>query len=140
MYLIENINYTNHVPVTMTEDWYNWYIENEPDYDFIVYEYKNNKFIYTTCSDEIEPLGTMFAIVHENVDGYGTDKFDIIKKYPKHKFNIDDMPIEVQSIYNNTSKDNIDIGINFITMYSGHNDEPIYCYGEYDAQGLISWC
>ena len=68
----------NRTPITMTDNWMEWYKKTEPDYYFEVYEYKNNQFVcvkdYATSMEQ----GMAFVMFDDDDE----DKFTIIERFP----------------------------------------------------------
>lgn len=68
----------NRIPITMTDDWKEWYKNTNPDYYFEVYEFKDNKFVlvknYETSMEQC-----MAFVMFDNDD---EDKFTIIERFP----------------------------------------------------------
>ena len=68
----------NRIPITMTDDWKEWYKNTNPDYYFEVYEFKDNKFILVKNYETSMEQGMAF-VMFDNDD---EDKFTIIERFP----------------------------------------------------------
>lgn len=68
----------NRTPITMTDNWMEWYKKTNPDYYFEVYEFKNNEFILVKDYETSMEQGMAF-VMFDNDD---EDKFTIIERFP----------------------------------------------------------
>lgn len=68
----------NRIPITMTDDWKEWYKNTNPDYYFEVYEFKDNKFVLVKNYETSMEQGMAF-VMFDNDD---EDKFTIIERFP----------------------------------------------------------
>lgn len=68
----------NRTPITMTDNWMEWYKKTSPDYYFEVYEFKNNEFILVKNYETSMEQGMAF-VMFDNDD---EDKFTIIERFP----------------------------------------------------------
>lgn len=68
----------NRTPITMTDNWMEWYEKTSPDYYFEVYEFKDNKFILVKNYETSMEQGMAF-VMFDNDD---EDKFTIIERFP----------------------------------------------------------
>lgn len=73
----------NRTPITMTDDWMEWYKKTNPDYCFEVYEFKNNKFVLAKDYQTFMEQGMAF-VRYDNED---EDKFTIIERFPNSNRN-----------------------------------------------------
>lgn len=68
----------NRVPITMTDNWKEWYEKTKPDYYFEVYEFKDNRF-FLVKDYETPMVQGMAFVMYENYDD--TDCL-VIKRFP----------------------------------------------------------
>lgn len=68
----------NRIPITMTDDWMEWYKNTNPDYCFEVYEFKDNEFTLVKNYETPMEQGMAF-VMFDNDD---EDKFTIIERFP----------------------------------------------------------
>lgn len=68
----------NRIPITMTDDWKDWYKKTKPDYYFEVYEFKNNKFVVVKSYETPMEQGMAF-VMYEN---YDDEECVIIERFP----------------------------------------------------------
>lgn len=68
----------NRTPITMTDDWMEWYKNTNPDYYFEVYEFKDNGF--TLVKDYTMPIeqGMVFVMCDDDDE----NAFTIIERFP----------------------------------------------------------
>ena len=67
----------NRTPITMTDNWMEWYKKTNPDYCFEVYEFKNNEFILVKDYETSMGQGMVFVMF----DGDDEDEFTIIERF-----------------------------------------------------------
>lgn len=118
----------NRIPITMVSDWEKWYKENMEniDYQFEVYEYKNNAFESIKGYEEAMEEGMALYWWYEGEDF--DSKPTIIQKFI-NKTRFDEIPTIVQE-YINQSYEKHD---NLRTMgyYNFFTEDKSYFYGEY---------
>lgn len=68
----------NRIPITMTDNWKEWYAKANPDYCFEVYEFKNNKFILVKDYETSMEQGMAFVMFNDDDE----DEFTIIERFP----------------------------------------------------------
>ena len=67
----------NRTPISMTNDWRNWYNVNKPDYMFEVYEFINDEF--KIIKDYETPMEFGMCLAYYDED---KDNFVFLKKFP----------------------------------------------------------
>ena len=65
----------------MTDNWKTWYKNNNPNYRFEVYEYKNNHFTCVKDYDTSMENGMVFVWFDEDTP---EDKFNVITRFPNY--------------------------------------------------------
>lgn len=68
----------NRIPITMTDDWMEWYKNANPDYCFEVYEFKNNEFILVKDYETSMEQGMAFVMCNDDNE----NAFTIIERFP----------------------------------------------------------
>ena len=68
----------NRTPITMTDNWMEWYKKTSPDYYFEVYEFKNNEFILVKDYETSMEQGMAFVMFDDDDE----DEFTIIERFP----------------------------------------------------------
>lgn len=68
----------NRTPITMTDNWMEWYKKTSPDYYFEVYEFKNNEFILVKNYETSMEQGMAFVMFNDDDE----DEFTIIERFP----------------------------------------------------------
>lgn len=68
----------NRIPITMTDNWMEWYEKTRPDYCFEVYEFKNNEFILVKDYETSMEQGMVFVMCNDDNE----NEFTIIEKFP----------------------------------------------------------
>ena len=114
----------NRTPVTMTDNWKDWYEKTKPDYYFEVYEFKNNGFVLVKDYETPMEQGMVFVMCDDD-----EDKFTVIERFPNVDRN-DPMP---KALRKRASKgedlDECLLSCGYISWFEkGH----LYAYTEYD--------
>lgn len=68
----------NRIPITMTDDWTEWYRNTNPDYYFEVYEFKNNEFTLVKDYETSMEQGMAFVMCNDDDE----NEFTIIERFP----------------------------------------------------------
>lgn len=112
-------------PITMTDNWKTWYKDNNPDYYFEVYEYKNNHFTcikdYTTSTEN----GMVFVWFDENTPEY---EFNVITRFPDYNR---DMPIPKDLYARAKMGEDFEDALSNCGYISWNEGDTYYAYTEY---------
>lgn len=114
----------NRTPITMTDNWVEWYEKTNPDYYFEVYEFKNNEFVLVKAYDTFMEQGMAFAMF----DDEDENKFTIIERFPNSD-RYDPMP---KTLRKRASKgQDLDYSLYNCGYVSWFEEGHLYAYTEY---------
>lgn len=85
-------------PITMTNDWKEWYEKTHPKYPFEVYEYKNNSF--SRLKEYDAPMKEGMVLFWYDETAKDDDDFNVVKYFPHYDR---DMPMP-KDLYNRMMK------------------------------------
>lgn len=69
-------------PITMTNNWKEWYEKTRPDYSFEVYEYKNNSF--SRLKEYDAPMEEGMVLIWYDETAEEDDDFNVVRYYPHY--------------------------------------------------------
>lgn len=112
-------------PITMTDNWKDWYDKTHPDYWFEVYKYDEQEGEFTLIKEYEDTVEEGMTLAYYDDD---SDKAIPIKKFPNlTRYN--EVPPEVASrIKEGTDLDN---SLNNCGYISWMEDEVLHCWTEY---------
>lgn len=122
----------NRTPITMTNDWKEWYKKEKPDYYFEVYEYKNNQFVcvknYETCMEH----GMVF-VWYDDSTPEGT--YNVIKRFPDFSRDTP-MPMDLyERAFRGEEFDDSLLNCGYVSWIE---EDKYYAYTEYDDNRISS--
>ena len=112
-------------PITMTDNWKTWYKNNNPDYHFEVYEYKNNHFTCIKNYDTFMENGMVFVWFDEDTP---VCEFNIITRFPNCNR---DMPMPKDLYARAKMGEDFDDSLSNCGYVSWNEGDRYYAYTEY---------
>lgn len=123
----------NRKPITMTDNWQEWYIDNIPDYYFEVYEYNEKENTFSCIKNYDVPVenGMCFAYYPNSNDDTptGLRYFPSLTRY-------DAVPTDIME--RALQGDDFDDWLKNCGYISWYEDDILYCYTEYEDNKIYN--
>lgn len=112
-------------PITMTDNWKTWYKDNNPNYCFEVYEYKNNHFTCVKDYSTSMENGMVFVWFDEDTP---VCEFNVITRFPNYNR---DMPMPKDLYARAKMGEDFDDSLSNCGYVSWNEGDRYYAYTEY---------